>query len=330
MLMIGCDFNTRFQQISMMDSQTGEIIERQLDHEGGEARRFYGTLAGPARIGMEATGHAHWFERMLAEQGHELWVGDAAQIRAGVVRKQKTDPRDAFHILKMLLENRFPRIWIPSPAERDLRQLLQHRVRLVRFQTSVMNQLHALAMGQGLCVRKKLWTVVGRSELDSLAFGPWANRPHSIVIDFSDQTPPCWRRVFPMLGVIEPDYPALNGDQNMGHYATFGSWGGGGNRSSPAQIAATYGSSAFDFQAVDAKKDVQAVRNELCAPGYAIAISAAAMNGISWRGLRFGWMPESTTSRTGITFCRWAGVIGSAIKQVCRRCPLSAGRSMAA
>ena len=176
MFMIGCGFHTRFQQIAMVDSRTGEIIERRLDHESGEAKEFYKALPSSARVGMEATGHTHWFERMLAEQGHELWVGDAAQIRAGVVRKPKTDPRDAFHILKMLLENRFPRIWIPSPAERDLRQLLQHRVRLVRFRTSVMNQLHALAMGQGLCRRKKLWTTVGRRELEGLPFGPWANR----------------------------------------------------------------------------------------------------------------------------------------------------------
>jgi transposase len=65
---------------------------------------------------MEAAGHAQWFERMLAEQGHELWVGDAAQIRAGMLRKQKTDLREAFHILKMLLEGRFPRIWTPHRA----------------------------------------------------------------------------------------------------------------------------------------------------------------------------------------------------------------------
>lgn len=139
---------------------------------------------------MEATGHAHWFERMLAEQGHELWVGDAAQIRARIVRKQKTDPRDAFHILKMLLEGRFPRIWIPSPAERDLRQLLQHRVRLVCFRTSVMNQLHALAMGQGLCRRKKLWTTVGRSELEGLTFGPWAKRRKQELLEMLDRLSP--------------------------------------------------------------------------------------------------------------------------------------------
>ena len=72
-------------------SQTGEIIERRLEHENGEARKFYAGLATPARIGMEATGYAQWFERMLAEQGHQLWVGDAAEIRAAMVRKQKTD-----------------------------------------------------------------------------------------------------------------------------------------------------------------------------------------------------------------------------------------------
>ena len=68
MHLIGCDFHTRFQQIAMMDCQTGEIIERRLDHQAGEARKFYAALPGPARIGMEATGRTQWFERLLAEQ----------------------------------------------------------------------------------------------------------------------------------------------------------------------------------------------------------------------------------------------------------------------
>lgn len=190
MLIIGCDFHTRFQQIAMMDCGTGEVIERRLQHEDGEARAFYAGLPAPVRVGMEAAGHAQWFEQMLAEQGHELWVGDAAQIRAGIVRKQKTDSRDAFQILKMLLEDRFPRIWIPSPAERDLRQLLQHRVRLVGFRTSVMNQLHALAMGQGLCRRKKLWTTKGRNELQGLTFGPWADRRKQELLELLDRLNP--------------------------------------------------------------------------------------------------------------------------------------------
>jgi transposase len=116
MKIVGCDLHTRYQQIAMLEQETGEFIERRLEHESGEARAFYAALSGPVRVGIEATGHTRWFERMLAELGHELWIGDAAQIRASVVRKQKTDARDAAHLLELLLSERFPRIWRPSMA----------------------------------------------------------------------------------------------------------------------------------------------------------------------------------------------------------------------
>ena len=114
MKIVGCDLHTRYQQIAMLDQETGELVERRLEHESGEAQAFYAALAGPVRVGIEATGHTRWFERLLAEQGHELWIGDAAQIRASVVRKQKTDARDAAHLLELLLSERFPRIWRPT------------------------------------------------------------------------------------------------------------------------------------------------------------------------------------------------------------------------
>src|SRR5882757_10965750 len=102
MIIIGCDFHTRYQQIAMLDTETGELVERRLEHESGEARAFYTALSGRVRVGIEATGHTHWFEAMLAELGHELWMGDAAKIRAAVVRKQKTDARDAAHLLDLM------------------------------------------------------------------------------------------------------------------------------------------------------------------------------------------------------------------------------------
>jgi len=54
---------------------------------------IYRQLAGPALIGMEATGNSHWLVDLLSELDHELCVGDAAQIRACYVRQQKTDKR---------------------------------------------------------------------------------------------------------------------------------------------------------------------------------------------------------------------------------------------
>jgi len=190
MLIIGCDFHTRFQQIAILDPTSGEILERRLEHETGEAEKFYASLPDPARVGVEATIRAQWFERALARYGHELWVGDAAEISAARVRKQKTDSRDALHILDLLLTNRFPRIWTPSPTERDLRQLLRHRHKLVRYRTSVMNQLHGLAMSQGLCRKRKLWSRVGRRELEALTLDPWADRRRQELLALLDRLNP--------------------------------------------------------------------------------------------------------------------------------------------
>ena len=178
MRIIGCDFHSRYQQIAMLIEETGEVVERRLEHENGEARAFYASLPKPVRVGIEATGYTQWFERLLQELRHELWVGDAAEIRARAVRKQKYDQRDAQHILRLMTDqkNPFPRIWMPSLSERDLRQLLIHRVRLVQWRTRIQNQLHAVAMGQGLCRKKKLWTTRGRQELESLPLDPWASR----------------------------------------------------------------------------------------------------------------------------------------------------------
>src|SRR5581483_2129975 len=187
MKIIGCDLHTRYQEIAMLEEETGEWIERRQEHESGEAREFYASLEGPVRVGIEATGHTRWFERMLAELGQELWIGDAAQIRASMVRKQKTDARDAAHLLELLLSGRFPRLWRPTMAERDLRQLVWHRQKLVWMRTAIGNQLHALAMGEGICRKKKLFTKKGRS-------GRWIS-PDPAGLAAADMTnPQSWNR----------------------------------------------------------------------------------------------------------------------------------------
>ena len=102
MNIIGCDLHTRYQVVAWVDEETGEILTLRLEHANGEARAFYARLPRGAIVGIEATFPALWFERCLAECGHELWVGDAAQVRAQAVRAQKTDTRDAEHLLDLL------------------------------------------------------------------------------------------------------------------------------------------------------------------------------------------------------------------------------------
>jgi transposase len=174
MVIIGCDFHPGFEQVAIFDNQTGEYREKRLSHRQ-EAEQFYRSLAGQTvRVGMEACGYYPWFERLLAELGHELWLGDAGKIRATVVRKQKTDRRDAEQLLRLLLEDRFPRIWVPSLEERDVRQLLVQRHKQVQARTRGKNQLQAMALSQGVQRKRKLWSAVGRAELEKLELLPYA------------------------------------------------------------------------------------------------------------------------------------------------------------
>jgi len=164
MLIVGCDYHPGFQQIAFVDTDTGELQERRLQHRE-EAERFYRDLAArgmKVRVGMEASGQGRWFERLVAELSFELWIGDAAEIRAKRVRKQKTDRQDAQHILTLLTEDRFPRIWVADWENRDLRQLLWHRHRMVQTRTRMMNQLQAVALNEGLRCKRRLWREKGR------------------------------------------------------------------------------------------------------------------------------------------------------------------------
>ena len=163
-------------------------MERALSHERKEeVRDFYAGLEGSVRVGIEASGQSQWFERMLTELGHDVWIGDVAKIRASCDRKQKTDRRDAELLLKLLAEDRFPRIWVPTAAERDERQLLLHHHKLVRVRTQVKNQLQALALNQGVQRKRKLWSEGGRKQLEWLPLLPWASRRRAELLQLLDQ-----------------------------------------------------------------------------------------------------------------------------------------------
>ena len=141
-------------------------------------------------MGMETTGYSRWFERLLAELGFEVWIGDAAEIKTRRAKKKKTDREDARLLLKLLLEDRFPRIWVPSPENRDLRQLLWHRHRLVQMRTRIMNQLQALAMNENRYWKGKLWSERGRAELEKLPLAFWDSHRRQGLLELLDRMNP--------------------------------------------------------------------------------------------------------------------------------------------
>ena len=108
MMIIGVDYHPSFQTIAFLIEETGEYDERELNHSDGEAERFYRDLKQrgiSVRVGMEATGYSRWFERLLAELGFEVWIGDPAEIKA---KKRETDREDARFLLRLMREDNLP------------------------------------------------------------------------------------------------------------------------------------------------------------------------------------------------------------------------------
>ena len=156
MIIVGCDYHPGFQQIAFVDTDTGELQERRLQHRE-EAEKFYRDLATQGmkvRVGMEASRHARWFERLLGEL-HD-----------------------------------FPRIWVPRWENRDLRQLLWHRHRMVQARTRILNQLQAVALNEGLRCKKKLWGEKGREQLEAFRLAPWASRRREDLLKLLDGVNP--------------------------------------------------------------------------------------------------------------------------------------------
>ena len=173
MWIIGCDMHARFQQIAALNTETSEFVERRLEHQGGETQNFYESLSNPVSVGMEASVGAQWFEKLLTDLGHELWIGNASEIRAAVVRQQKTDARDASHLLRLLVEDRFPRVWVPSLEERMLATSSSSEQTGANADR-LRNQLSAIARSNGLD-RKESCGMKRAS--DSLVHFPWIARP---------------------------------------------------------------------------------------------------------------------------------------------------------
>jgi len=165
---IGVDFHTRTQTVCWCDTADGVIHQRTLDHQQDDVSGFYAQFAVPAVVGLEATGYARWFHRLLEAQGHRLLVGDAYVIRKCAVRRQKNDRRDAELLLDLLLHGDFPSVHVPTVASQEVLRLVRYRQRLVEMQTKLRNGVQAVALNHRLRLGPKLWSIKGRQQLQAL------------------------------------------------------------------------------------------------------------------------------------------------------------------
>ena len=144
---IGVDFHARQQTVCSLKTEEGVVNTHNLKHQDkNEVRAFYQQFRGRVLVGIEASGYSPWFEQLLEELGHEVWLGDAAEIRRRARWRQKNDRRDAELILDLLVHDEFPRLHRPSVQSREILRMLRYRQKLVKIRTMGKNSLQALAL----------------------------------------------------------------------------------------------------------------------------------------------------------------------------------------
>jgi transposase len=165
---IGVDFHSRQQTICYLKTETGELVIKELLHKDKEeVRAFYQQFQGQVIIGVEASGYSLWFESMSKQLGHQVWLGDATEIRRRARWRQKSDPRDAELIWDLLVHNEFPKLHQPPAASQEVLRMLRYRQKLIKMRTMSKNSLQAIAMQAGLAKGSSLFTTAGQQELGS-------------------------------------------------------------------------------------------------------------------------------------------------------------------
>jgi transposase len=169
---IGVDFHARQQTVCYFDSADGELKQTVLHHQNDDIRAFYQGFSGEVVIGLESGGYSQWFEELLEELGHQVWIGDATEIRRLAKRRQKNDRRDAEHILELLTADQFPRLHRQLPASREVLRQLRYRHRLVKMTTMMKNSLHAISLAAGLSLKSSIRSAKGQAKLRQLRLSP--------------------------------------------------------------------------------------------------------------------------------------------------------------
>ena len=172
-IFIASDFHCKYQKVAWMDSTDGELHIADVHHQDvNEVAQFFRQFPAGSILGMETSGYSHWFEELVVGLGLELRIGNSQVIAGKRPRRQKNDQLDAEHMLCMLLENRFPTIWRPTPENREKRVLIRQRCRLVKMRTQLINALRALVYNHNLHLKRGQLSKKRRQQIADLAMSP--------------------------------------------------------------------------------------------------------------------------------------------------------------
>ena len=119
------------------------------------------------RVGVESTGNTRYFKNRMEDAGIGVTVINTLKFKVVNESVKKTDKYDAATIAEFLEKDMLPEAQLCSRESEQLRRLLKVRTSLVKTQTVLKNQIHALISSEGLEAVKSgaLQSKKGRKEV---------------------------------------------------------------------------------------------------------------------------------------------------------------------
>lgn len=144
MLYAGIDVHRKTSYVSVIDEKGNRVAQRNLPSEVEAIAGFLGGLGEVPKIVMESTSAWYWLYDGLCERGYEVVVSDPRKTKAIASARIKNDKLDAHMLAQLLRAGLVATVYVSPPEYRELKELLRHRVRLVRDKRRMKNRIHNL------------------------------------------------------------------------------------------------------------------------------------------------------------------------------------------
>jgi len=145
MIEVGMDQHKRFTTAAALDTATGELIERRLEHDDPESiGAFLESFDAAVRVTLETTGNWYWLADVIEEAGASVRLCHTVEAKRRRRGQAKNDRLDAIGLAELSAEDRVPEAYVPARDDRDRRERHRFRIRLVRLQTALKNAIHGL------------------------------------------------------------------------------------------------------------------------------------------------------------------------------------------
>lgn len=131
-LFVGLDYHQDSIQVCVLNQKGEVLLNRSSGNDFQELARIVGPLGVVNRVGIEACcGAADLGEQLVERLGWNVSLGHPAYIAKIKSSPDKSDYSDSRLIADLTRVGYLPRVWLAPANIRELRQLVNHRQRLV-------------------------------------------------------------------------------------------------------------------------------------------------------------------------------------------------------